>query len=290
MFDTHCHLNFSRFSGREQDVIDQARKGGVTKIVVPGTDIKTSIKALKLAKQYEHVYAAVGIHPHHVYEQIQNSKLPSTMFRVNKIQNTSVEIKNSLLEIEAFIQHEKVVAVGEVGLDKHYYQETKYIDYTIGPEFINLQKELLIAQIQLAIRHKKSLILHNREAKQEFLEVMEKNWDDCLAFKTVFHCCEADKDLLSFAQEHHIFIGVDGDVTYDLKKQEFIKTIPLDLLVLETDSPYLLPEPLRTQKLFPNEPKNIPLIAQGISEITNTSIKRLIEVTTENAKRLFDLD
>ena len=194
-----------------------------------------------------------------------------------------------LKDIETLLTHPKVVAVGEVGLDKHYYQETKYADYTISQEFIDLQKKLLTAQIQLAIQYKKSLILHNREAKKEFLAVITENWSESLAFKAVFHCGEADQDLLSFAKEHHIFIGVDGDVTYDVKKQEFVKTIPLKLLVLETDSPYLLPEPLRSKKMFPNEPKNIPLIAQCISEITNTSIKRLIEVTTENAKRLFQL-
>ncbi len=280
MFDTHCHLNFSRFSGRVQDVIDKAKEIGVTQIVVPGTDIKTSIKALELAKQYEHVYAAVGIHPHHAVE-IGPSE-------------SEGQLKSVISNIEKLLQHEKVIAVGEVGLDKHYYQNTKYADYTISPEFIDLQKELLIAQIKLATQYKKSLILHNREAKKEFLEVMTENWDEKLAYKTVFHCCEADQDLLSFAKEHHIFIGVDGDVTYDFKKQEFVKTIPLDLLVLETDSPYLLPEPLRSKKKFlpagrqvPNEPKNIPLIAQCISEIKGVSINQLIDTATANAKRLF---
>jgi len=275
MFDTHCHLNFSRFLGREQNVIDQAEKAGVTEIVVPGTDIKTSMKALELAKSHDNVYAAVGIHPHHVYECNAN--------------RVTCNVENMLKDIETLLTHPKVVAVGEVGLDKHYYQETKYADYTISQEFIELQKKLLTAQIQLAIQYKKSLILHNREAKKEFLAVITENWGEGLTYKTVFHCCKADQDLLSFAKEHHIFIGVDGDVTYDVKKQEFVKTIPLKLLVLETDSPYLLPEPLRSKKMFPNEPKNIPLIAQCISEITNTSIKRLIEVTTENAKRLFQL-
>lgn len=287
MFDTHCHLNFSRFSGRVDEVIIQAKDAGVTDIVVPGTDIETSLKALEIAKQHVGIYAAVGIHPHHVYEKTQNSKIPLTMLRVNKTQNISEEIKNSLLEIEELIKHEKVVAVGEVGLDKHYYQNTKYEDYTISPEFINMQRELLVAQIKLAIKYGKSLILHNREAKSEFLTVMRENWNDALAYKTVFHCCEADQDLLTFAKEHNIFIGVDGDVTYDLQKQEFVKIVPLELLVLETDSPYLLPEPLRSQKKHPNEPKNIPLIAQYIANIKNVSIKHLIETTTSNAKRLF---
>lgn len=273
MFDTHCHLNFSRFSGREQEVIHQAKKIGVTDIVVPGTDINTSIKALEIAKLYDNVYAAVGIHPHHTVE-ISPSE-------------SEGQLKSVIGNIEKLLQHEKVVAVGEVGLDKHYYNNTKYANYTISPEFINLQRELLVAQIKLAIQYKKSLILHNREAKKEFLEVMTENWDEGLAYKTVFHCCEADQDLLSFAKERHIFIGVDGDVTYDVKKQEFVKTVPLELLVLETDSPYLLPEPLRSQKKYPNEPKNIPLIAQCISEIKGVSINQLIDTATANAKRLF---
>lgn len=254
-------------------MIAQATDTGVTDIVVPGTDIKTSIKALEIAKLHDNVYAAVGIHPHHVYEC--------------NVKRETCNVRNIIKEIESLLSHPKVVAIGEVGLDKHYYQETKYADYTVSPEFIYLQKELLTAQIKLAIKYKKSLILHNREAKKEFLEIMTENWDEMLAYKTVFHCCEADQDLLSFAREHHIFIGVDGDVTYDLQKQEFVKTVPLDLLVLETDSPYLLPEPLRSQKKFPNEPKNISIIAQYISTLKNVSIKRLIEATTVNARRLF---
>ena len=141
MFDTHCHLNFSRFSGRVQDVIDKAKEIGVTQIVVPGTDIKTSIKALELAKQYEHVYAAVGIHPHHAVE-------------ISPLESEG-QLKSVISNIEKLLQHEKVIAVGEVGLDKHYYQNTKYADYTISPEFIDLQKELLIAQIKLATQYKK---------------------------------------------------------------------------------------------------------------------------------------
>lgn len=273
MFDTHCHLNFSRFSGRVDEVIIQAKDAGVTDIVVPGTDIETSLRALEIAKQHVGIYAAVGIHPHHSVE-------------VGPADSASW-LKSVISNIEKLIQHPKVVAVGEVGLDKHYYQNTKYEDYTISPEFINMQRELLVAQIKLAIKYGKSLILHNREAKSEFLTVMRENWNDALAYKTVFHCCEADQDLLTFAKEHKIFIGVDGDVTYDLQKQEFVKIVPLELLVLETDSPYLLPEPLRSQKKHPNEPKNIPLIAQYIANIKNVSIKHLIETTTSNAKRLF---
>ena len=107
--------------------------------------------------------------------------------------------------------------------------------------------------------------------------------------KTVFHCCEPDERLFKFAQKYRIFIGVDGDVTYWEDKQQFVKKIPLELLVLETDSPYLLPEPLRAQKLYPNEPKNIPLIAESIAKLRGESVEKIAEQTTKNAKRLFNI-
>ena len=105
----------------------------------------------------------------------------------------------------------------------------------------------------------------------------------------VFHCCEPDEELLAHAKEHHIFIGVDGDVTYSKKKQEFIKNVPLDMLVLETDSPFLLPEPLRSQKKFPNEPANIAVIAKFITHLCGVNIEDLQRITTDNAHRLFSL-
>jgi len=132
-------------------------------------------------------------------------------------------------------------------------------------------------------------IIHNREATDDVLKILSDNWDIKLAERTVFHCCEAEELLLSFAKEHNIFIGVDGDITYDLNKQEFIKRVPLDMLVLETDSPFLLPEPLRSQKKYPNEPKNISVNVNFISRLLNISGKEIQEKTTKNAKRLFNV-
>jgi len=299
MFDTHCHLNFKAFnppssrhmSGLRRDfasssersrslkktlpdVIARARKAGVIEIVVPGTDVKTSKRGVEVAEKIDGVYAAVGIHPHHAHKLITNDEL---------------RITNELEEIEQLLSHPKVVAVGEVGLDNHTYDNTVYKDYQVDSRFLELQKELFQKQIELAIRYKKSLILHNREAKDDFLQILWEKWVTRLEDKTVFHCCEPDETLLAFAKENKIFIGVDGDVTYSKEKQEFIKKVPVEMLVLETDSPFLLPEPLRSQKKYPNEPANISIIYKFISQLCAVNIEDLQKTTTDNAHRLFSL-
>ncbi len=271
MFDTHCHLNFSRFKKNVADVIQRAININVTHITVPGTDIATSQKAIEVATGHETMYAAVGIHPHHVYEM------------------KDMSIHNHLVEIEKLISHEKVVAVGEVGIDRHVYENTKYAAYNVDESFIEIQKKLFKELVLLAIKYKKSLIVHNREAKQDLLGMLDSIWETSLENHTVFHCCEPDEELLAFAQEHKMFIGVDGDLTYWQEKQNFIKKVPLSMLVLETDSPFLLPEPLRTQRLFPNEPKNIPIIAEKIAELKNINKEEVMRQTFENSLQLFQL-
>ena len=287
-FDTHCHLNFKAFEGRVEEVIKAAKDNGVNNIIVPGTDLETSKKAVEIAKNYSPepfdfaqdklrrgIYAAVGIHPHHVY-QYQKSKIKDQKYILN--------IKNDLGEIEKLLNNHKIVAVGEIGIDKHSYQKTKYKDYQVDPELVKGQKEFLKEQIKLAIKYDKSLILHNREAKKDTLEVLNEVWDKKLEGKTVFHCCEPDEELLEFAKRQKMFIGVDGDVTYRIEKQEFIRKVPLEMLVLETDSPYL--SPLRK---FPNEPKNIKVIAEFIAKLKNVSLKEVEEKTTNNARILFGI-
>lgn len=326
MFDTHCHLNFKSFKKNIGDVIAHAENAGVTHFVVSGTDIKTSERAVELALEYENVYAAVGIHPHHVFEIVSKSldtrfltpvgpprhmswhpksfemgifahsnslssdtcqTIDSQKFFISSLNPDLVN--NVLTELEKLLQNKKVIAVGEIGIDKHYYQKTKYKNYQVNAEFLKLQIQFLKTQIDLAIKYDKSLILHNREAVSDLIKVLIEKWDEKLEGHVVFHCCEPDERLLQFALKHYIYIGVDGDVTYDKVKSEFVKKIPLHLLVLETDSPFLLPrpgghaEPLR----YPNEPKNIPIIAEYIAGIMGKDVEEIKKKTTENAKRLF---
>lgn len=275
--DTHCHLNFKRFKNTLDEVVASTNGKGVGICIVPGTDILLSQKAVEIASKYEGIYAAVGIHPHHTIEKL-------------KIKNqNSNTLEMEIQELEKLIIHPKVVAVGEIGLDKHIYEDTKYPNYQISDEFMDAQKKYFLAQLHLAQKYKKALIIHNRETKKDLMEILDTKWTEEMRYRTVFHCCEPDDELLGYAIAHNIYIGVDGDVTYGGEKAEFIKKIPLESLVLETDSPFLLPEPLKTQKLYPNTPANIPLIAQYIAEKKGVSLEEIAEATTQNARRLFNV-
>lgn len=275
MFDTHCHLNFSRFKKNYREVIERAQDNGVRYIIIPGTDLESSQRAIEISREYTDVHAAIGIHPHHVFELLN--------------ENNDLLLEKKIVEIKKLILDKKVVAIGEIGLDKHIYENTKYEEYHTSETFIELQKKYLTAQINVAVQHNKTVILHNREATVDLLEILNKHWETWSQINFVFHCCEPNEDLLSFAKKNKVYIGVNGDVTYQPEKQEFVKNIPIDLLVLETDSPFLLPEPLRSRKEYPNEPKNISVIAEFVADILDKTKEEIAEVTSNNAKRLFQL-
>lgn len=287
MFDTHCHLNFSRFKKNLSEVVNSAFNAGVAHFLVPGTDIKTSNRAVQIAKNFKNIYCAVGVHPHHVFSYL-NFKTDNLNY-LKKDELIKI-IDDDLVQIEKLALSDfRVLAIGEVGIDKHQYDETKYLNYEISNDFIRLQKYIFIKQIEISIRLNKSLIVHNREAKDELLQIMREKWSSKLSNRVVFHCCEADSDILEFALSKSIFIGVNGDVTYDKRKQDFIKRVPVDLLVVETDSPFLLPEPLLSLKKYPNEPKNLPLIIKAIASLKGLSDEQVAKKTFENGKKLFNI-
>lgn len=274
MFDTHCHLNFKAFKKTREEVIEDAKSEGIQYIVIPGTDVKTSRDGIAIADEHDWIFAAVGIHPHHVYKLLKRD---------------DITVDSELKEIELLVSEKKVVAVGEIGMDKHTYEDTVYEEYNVNGEFVALQKELFKRQISIALEYEKSLILHNREAMDDLVPILKDMWDDKLKGRTVLHCCEPRDELLTFAKEHEIYIGVDGDITYFEEKQEFIPKVPIELLVLETDSPFLLPEPLRTHKKYPNNPSNLKIIAETVANLRNITSEELIKQTTENAQRLFNI-
>lgn len=277
MFDTHCHLNFGAFDGKVDEIVEGAKYAGVSHIVVPGTDLATSQKAVKIANQFETVYAAVGIHPHHIFE----------------LQEQGEETyKKDIDAVEALLADPKVVAIGEVGLDRHYYSKTKYENYDVTSDFVRVQCDIFAAHVKLALKHKKSLIIHHREAKTELLSVLADVWDPQLARRAVIHCCEPDLELLAFAKQNKLFIGIDGDVTYDRKKMEFIKEVPLEMLVLETDSPFLIPEPHHSKPRDvrgPNVPAYLPLIAEKVAKLQAKNPDDIKRQTFNNASELFQL-
>lgn len=279
MFDTHCHLNFKAFKNLVDKTIKRANETGISLIVVPGSDIKTSEKAIEIANQFDGIYASCGIHPHHIYKY--QTEVDEGEYEKN--------LNNDLNLIESMLSASKVVAVGEVGVDKYYYKNSKYSQYQINEKFIELQVMALKKQINLAKNYDKALILHNRLAGKLLLDTVNNCWDEKLRRRAVFHCCEEEKSLLDFAVAHDIFVGVDGDVTFSKSKQEFVKKIPLDLLVVETDSPYLLPEPLKSQKKYPNEPANLVHTIKMIADLKKVSIEEISQMTTGNGKKLFKI-
>ena len=280
LFDTHTHLQFKAFEGKVDEVIKSAKDAGVEKMIVVGTNLETSKKTIALAEKHDGLYATVGIHPHHVFSYCHPARDAGSRQSYDQ----------AISKLESLIGNPKVIAIGETGLDRHLYEKTQYKNYQITEEFIDLQKQFFAYQIQLAIKHQKSLIIHNREAVKELLEILKDNWDPFLEQRSVFHCVEPDERILEFASNHKIFIGIDGDITYDKAKQDFIKKVPLELLVLETDSPYFTPEPLldsNSEENAINQPKNLKLIADFISQLKQTSPKTLVETTSQNAMRLF---
>ncbi len=276
--DTHCHLNFKAFTGGERKIIDRAQEAGVNTIVVPGTDADTSRVAVQIAKENARVFAVVGIHPHHAAQYIGG--------------NTERDLSDDLDRIEEMLVEPRVVGIGEVGLDRHAYTTSRYgPEIPIGSELFALQVKIFKLQIEMAVRHSKSLVIHNREAVADLEDVCMDMRKTLRALKGrgVLHCSEADERLLKLAHELDFYIGVDGDVTYDGKKQDFIRSVPLEKLVLETDSPYILPEPLRTARKYPNTPANIPLIAESVAQLHKTTVEVIAEITTQNAIKLFKL-
>lgn len=263
MFDTHCHLNFQAFEESFSQVIKDANSKGVSYFMIPGTDFETSRKATQIAKANKNVFASVGIHP---TKDLENSKLQKDMEKIKKLAKSGL-----------------VCAIGETGLDLHWYRAD-----------LGIQKKFFESQIKIAVRLKKSLIVHNRSASKDVVKVLSKNWDSCLENHAVFHCCEVDTVLLDFAKENKMFIGIDGDVTYDAKKQAFVRKAPLETIVLETDSPYLTPEPLRSQKVFspsqrPNKPENLRLISEFVARLKGVPPEKLEELTLQNSKTLYQL-
>lgn len=230
--------------------------GGISNIIVPAADINDLLKAVALAEKYPFIYFSVGVHPYHIDEYCENT-------------------------LESYIQHPKCVAVGECGLD--YYRLPE--DDGEKEENIKLQKEVFISQINLAKKYKKPLIIHIRDASNDSKQILlENNAGDVGG---VLHCFNADEQLLSLAKENFYF-GIGGVVTFKNAKKlvNVLPKIPLDKLVLETDAPYLTPEPFRGRR---NEPLYTKYVALKVAEILDMSVEDVEELTTSNAQELFGI-
>jgi TatD DNase family protein len=255
--DTHCHLNFHAFKNDVDEVIKRAKKAGVTKFIVPGADLSSSEKAVILAHQYPEIYAAVGIHPHHT------QKLAS---------QTTNYYRQALSRLKELAMDKRVVAIGEIGLDYHIYKGSE------GMSPKEKQRELFLEQLEIAHELSLPVILHCREAFNDLFSVLP---DQNIG---VLHCFTGGLFHLKTALRLGLSIGFDGNVTYDHSLLEAVTNTPIDKLLLETDSPYLTPEPLRGNQ---NEPKNLLYTAKFIAKIRKQTVSFIEETTYNNSKTLF---
>ena len=252
IFDTHCHLNSEELYSRIDEVLSDARKVGVDKFLVVGWDKESSLLAIKLAHQYEGIYAAIGFHP-------------------TDIDGVTEE---DYQEVMNHINDPKVVAVGEIGLDYHWVKD---------PIQRQKQKEWFIKQIKFANEHKKPISIHNREAFEDCLKILKEYPP---LYSGVMHCYSGSVELLKDVLDLGLYIGLDGPLTFTNAKtpKEVCENVPLERLLVETDSPYLSPHPLRGTV---NEPKNIALVIDEITRIKGISKKHILDVIYENSCRVF---
>ncbi len=251
--DTHCHLNFSNFDEDRAMVIGNAKKAGVKKFINPGDDIKTSLSAAELALQNPGViYASVGIHPYNAGNKLERKDIVKIMTN-------------------------ETIAIGECGLDYHSY---KGFD-AVGKK--NEQIGLFDTQLHIALEFNLPVIIHSRDAFADIFNVL----DQLPALpRGVFHCFSGGLEDIRNITDRGFYIGLDGNATYSKQLAMVMPSIPLDRLLLETDSPYLPPEGHRGER---EEPKYIPLIAQAIAKLQNKDVKDIEEATTYNAQTLFTI-
>lgn len=252
IFDTHCHLNSEELYGRLDEVLEAAKKVGVDKFLVIGWNKESSLLGVELANKYPEIYAAIGFHP-------------------TDIDGVTEEDFN---EVMSHINDPKVVAVGEIGLDYHWVKD---------PVQREKQKEWFIKQINFANEHKKPISIHNREAFEDCLKILKEHRPE---YSGVMHCYSGSVELLKDVLDLGLYIGLDGPLTFTNAKtpKEVCEVVPLDRLLVETDSPYLSPHPLRGTV---NEPKNIALVIDEITRIKGLSKKHILDVIYQNSCKLF---
>ncbi len=256
LVDTHCHLNLSAYDTDREEVLDRARSAGVERILIPGVDLPSSQIAIELADKHDDVFAAVGVHPHYVSEW-------------------SEALAD---EITSLAQSPKVVAIGEIGLD--YYRNLS------PPE---MQRRAFEDQLEIASSMKYPVLIHNREAIGDILKHLTKwirNLPPSLSTRAgVLHAFSADLASAIEAIRQGFYIGIAGPITFPKAEalRNIVSQLPSDRLVIETDSPYLTPEPHRGRR---NEPAHLEWIAQNVNDIRDDDYST-IRATTENAKNLF---
>ncbi len=286
LLDTHCHLNFNQYDEDRAMVLGNAKKAGVKQFINPGVDLPSSREAVMLAKKHPGIiFASVGIHP---YEAQHDPDVNNLEKLLSDSPSRSQSSHLGRWPKDSF-QMKTVVAIGECGLDYHQYKG----EQATGKK--DKQKRLFNEQLLLALKYELPVIMHCRDgtssvpaafdggAYEDFFNVI-----DSLPSlpKGVIHCFSGGLQEIRMANQRKFYVGIDGNVTYSKQLALIVPSIPLSMILLETDAPYLTPIPHRGTR---NEPKYIPLIAKKIAQLHTISMKEVEETTTKNACTLFSL-
>ncbi len=253
LFDTHAHLDDEKFDTDRDEVIGLCWQKGVELILNAGSSIETSIKSIELAEKYEQIYAAVGVHPH----------------------DASSAGEKTIAVLAGLAENNKVRAIGEIGLDYHY---------DFSPR--DIQKRWLVEQIDLARQLKLPVIVHDREAHGDVTDIFKKTNIEKVG--GVLHSFSGSVEMAFECIKMGLYISISGPITFNNSRKtiEVVKAIPIDMLLIETDSPYLTPAPHRGKR---NDPGYVRLVAEKIADIKGMSFEEVAQQTKENGKRLFGI-
>ena len=249
--DTHCHLDFPEFNQDRGQVIKRAKDQGIGYIINIGSSIDGSKRSVELSRQYDNIYATIGIHPHDA---------------------DSFNNKDEII-LRELAGKNKVVAIGEIGLD--YFKNYSKSDN---------QRKLFVSLIKLAKDFNFPLVIHTREAKEDTLRILK----EAMPLKAVVHCFSGDETFLKDCLDLGFLISFTCNITYKKSEnlRDMVKLTPIERLLLETDAPYLSPEGFRGKR---NEPMHVKLLAQEIAGIKEINIEEIGRITTENAIKFFNL-
>jgi TatD DNase family protein len=255
LVDTHCHLDWKAFEADRADVIHRAVQAGVRRMITIGVDASSSRRAIEIAEQHDAVYAAVGVHP-----------------------NDCADFEAALLqEIQVLAQHPKVVAIGEIGLD-YYWRKVDH----------DTQARAFRAQLELAARLGKPVIVHSRDAAPDVMKVLEDFTSHVSRITGTLHSYFDDLAICERAFALGFYVGVTGPITFKKaeRERELVQRLPLDRLLLETDAPFLTPVPHRGER---NEPAYVRHVAEMIAQARDRSAGEVARQTSRNAETLFGL-
>lgn len=256
LFDSHSHLNDEKFDEDREKTIDEIVKSGVTNFITAGYSVESSKKAIEIAKKYDFIYTTAGVSP-------------------NDIPQDENELWKQLAEIENIAKNNsKVLAIGEIGLDYYWNTENK-----------ELQKLAFIEQIKIANKLNLPIVIHTREAVMDTLQILKENKVENTG---IFHCCPQNRELIKEGLKLGFYISFAGPITFKNSKNavEMINLVPNDRILIETDSPYLAPEPVRGTR---NTPSNVKFVAQKIADVKGLTLEKVEKITFENTKRILKM-